>query len=513
LRVEDGSFTSTIHLWGLAEFFDAADATRDFSRALFYVTGRSAQAPNGRRSVTRRAPLPVCFARIASMRRRTAIESPTECDEATRMRDEASGMKVRLPSGARRAPMRYHRRRQALQHALRGLTVEPKRAWHLSTADPRVIENPLSQAYPYADSESRAQTFEPALSHNMLFWTLQAGGWFAVGMVVLGFELTKEAPAVALFDVVVFVATGFLLTSLYRYPYRRWRRLETPLPVIAAWILVLGVIGVPLWFEPQMALTRLASTAHPSWVAEVPSAKISVECWLQWGAILYGWSFLYFGLNDWMSLQSERRRAAAAEVSAQGARLRALQSQLQPHFLFNTLNSISSLILDGRSTTAVSMIGQLGELLRLSLQTSETPRIPLEKEIFLLSCYLEIEKTRFGERLQYRFDIAPEASAALVPTLLLQPLVENAVRHGILPVAGGGSIAVSARVENGLLKLRIEDDGQGLSGEPSNSPGFGLGNVAKRLEALFGNHAVLVVGRGTAGGVAIDLELPFMTAP
>jgi two-component system, LytTR family, sensor kinase len=379
-----------------------------------------------------------------------------------------------------------------------------------------MIENSMHQPLPYAEQHRPVHAFGQPMSHDALFWALQTGGWVVLGIVVLGFELVKEAPSAALFDVIIFVVTGFLLTSLYRYPFRRWRRFETRLPVIAGWIAVLGVIGVPLWFEPQLLLTRLASTTHPLWVAQVPtSAKIPLDCWLQWGAILYGWSFLYFGINAWMSLQTERRRAAAAEVSAQGARLRALQSQLQPHFLFNTLNSISSLVLDGRSATAVSMIGQLGELLRLSLQTSETPQIPLEREIFFLECYLEIEKTRFGERLQYRFDIAPEASTALVPTLLLQPLVENAVRHGILPLAKGGSIAVTARVDQGLLKLRIEDDGRGFNAGPTNSSGIGLANAAKRLEELFGNHAVLAVGSGPAGGVSIDLELPFtpMRAP
>jgi two-component system LytT family sensor kinase len=358
------------------------------------------------------------------------------------------------------------------------------------------------------------------ISHTALFWTLQACGWSLLAIVTMASELVKEPPKAAVFDAIIFTVTGFLLTSVYRFPYRRCRRMEASLPVIALWIAALGLIGVPLWYEPQVLLTRFASVTHPSWVVSVPSyGDIPLDCWLWWSAVLYGWSFLYFGVNDWMSLQSERRRAAAAEVSAQGARLRALQSQLQPHFLFNTLNSISSLILDGRATTAVSMIGQLGELLRLSLQTSDTPQIPLEKEIYLLNCYLDIEKTRFGERLQYRFDISREASTALIPTLLLQPLVENAVRHGILPLSRGGEIAVTAHVDRGFLKVRIEDDGQGLNNGVSSSPngpskssGVGLANAAKRLEELFGTHAVLAVGSGAAGGVAIDLELPFMPA-
>jgi two-component system LytT family sensor kinase len=287
-------------------------------------------------------------------------------------------------------------------------------------------------------------SFRRPLSQSALFWLLQTGGWIAVGVVVFGFELAKETRTQAVFDVILFVITGFLLTSLYRYPYRRWRRLETSLPVLAVWIAICATVGVPLWFELQAFLTRVAMIGHPDWVNELPTYQIPLDCWLWWGTTLYSWSFLYFGISYWISLQAERRRAAAAEVSAQAARLRALQSQLQPHFLFNTLNSISGLILDGRWSIAVSMIGQLGELLRLSLQTSDTPQIPLEKVLYLVRCYLAIEKTRLGDRLQYRFDIPPGAASAMVPTLLLQPLVENAVHHGVMPLAGRGTISIAA---------------------------------------------------------------------
>jgi two-component system LytT family sensor kinase len=349
------------------------------------------------------------------------------------------------------------------------------------------------------------------LSHNALFWVLQTGGWIAAGVVTFGFLLAKETRTQATFDVILFVVTGFLLTSLYRYPYRRWRRLETSLPALAVWIAICGTVGVPLWYEPQAFLTRVAAIDHPNWVSELPTYEIPLDCWLWWGSTLYSWSFLYFGINYWISLQAERRRAAAAEVSAQAARLRALQSQLQPHFLFNTLNSISALILDGRSDTAVSMIGQLGELLRLSLQTSDMPQIPLEKELYLVRCYLAIEKTRFGDRLQYRLDIAPSTANAMVPTLLLQPLVENAVHHGIMPLARGGTISIVARIDGASLRLRVEDDGRGTGVMPAaRLSGIGLANSIKRLDELFGERARLEFGPGSAGGVAVDITLPLV---
>jgi two-component system LytT family sensor kinase len=353
-------------------------------------------------------------------------------------------------------------------------------------------------------------SFRRPLAHNALFWLLQTGGWITAGVVVFGFELAKETRSQAVFDVILFVITGFLLTSVFRYPYRRWRRLETSLPTLAVWIAICATVGVPLWFEPQAFLTRIAMIDHPNWVNELPTYQIPLECWLWWGTTLYSWSFLYFGNSYWISLQSERRRAAAAEVSAQGARLRALQSQLQPHFLFNTLNSISGLILDGRSSIAVAMIGQLGELLRLSLQTSDTPQITLEKEFYLLRCYLAIEKTRFGDRLRYRFDIPPSAAGAMVPTLLLQPLVENAVHHGIMPLAGGGCISIAARIDGTSLRLRVEDDGCGAGISPVRPSGIGLANSIKRLDELFGERAKLEFGPGSSGGVAIDITLPLV---
>jgi phosphatidylserine synthase len=134
-----------------------------------------------------------------------------------------------------------------------------------------MIEDLVHQPLSHTEPRLPMRAFDRPMSHDALFWTLQAGGWAAFGIVMLVFALAKEPLHAAVFDVVILTATGFLLTSLYRYPYRRWRRLETPLPVIAIWIAVLGTIGVPLWYEPQTLLTRLASTTHPSWVTWVPS--------------------------------------------------------------------------------------------------------------------------------------------------------------------------------------------------------------------------------------------------
>ncbi|HEY6516752.1 MAG TPA: histidine kinase [Steroidobacteraceae bacterium] len=351
------------------------------------------------------------------------------------------------------------------------------------------------------------------ISHHLLFWPLQSVGWFAYGLMALGFALARETWLQASFDVVELIVTGYALTLVYRYLFRRWRRRATPPLQLAARIMALTLAAIPLWFESQVLISGIAQSVHPSLVRSVPSyAVIPLSIWITYGFALLGWSLLYFSVNGWISLERERRRAVAAEGLAQSARLQALQSQLQPHFLFNTLNGISALVVDGRLDAATSMISRLSDFLRLSLQTSDTPQIPVASEMVFIRHYLDIQKVRFGDRLTFRLDVAPTALSALVPTLLLQPLVENAVQHGILPHKEGGSVTITVRTEASRLKLRIEDDGPGLNDSAAPSFGLGLSNTASRLDELYGDQAKLSVGRGAVSGVVVSIELPLVAA-
>lgn len=351
------------------------------------------------------------------------------------------------------------------------------------------------------------------ISHNFLFWLLQSLGWLAYGLIGLGYGLAAESSLQAAFDAVVYVLTGYVLTLAYRHLFRRWRGRRTRPVQLAARVLALTLVAIPAWYESQVLIDRIAFSLHPSLVKSVPSyGVIPSRIWLTWAFALLGWSVLYFSMNGWISLERERRRAVAAEGLAQSARLQALQSQLQPHFLFNTLNSISALIVDGRIDAATSMISRLSDFLRTSLQTSDTPQIPVASEIVFVRHYLDIQKIRFGDRLTFRLDVAPAALSALVPTLLLQPLVENAVLHGILPHKEGGSVTISVSTEARKLKLRIEDDGPGLSDSAAPSFGVGLSNTASRLDELYGDQAKLSVGRGAVSGVVVSIELPLVAA-
>jgi two-component sensor histidine kinase len=206
-------------------------------------------------------------------------------------------------------------------------------------------------------------------------------------------------------------------------------------------------------------------------------------------------------------------RATHLEGQLAKAHLQTLKSQLQPHFLFNTMHSISALMLTDVNA-ADRMMSRLSDLLRISLETAGTQITTLNRELEFVTCYLDIEKVRFEERLSVIFDIAPETLDAQVPHLLLQPLVDNAVKHGISKLPGGGKIRITVNAQNGELQLKIEDNGPGLrslSTLPAN--GFGLRITRERLESLYGQNQSLEVVSPPDGGVTIRVCIPLTVQP
>jgi two-component sensor histidine kinase len=206
------------------------------------------------------------------------------------------------------------------------------------------------------------------------------------------------------------------------------------------------------------------------------------------------------------------RELVASQLEAQLAQsqLQVLKMQLHPHFLFNTLHAISSLMHQDVET-ADRMIARLGELLRATLESVGTHRVPLAQELEFIKPYLEIEKARLGPRLAVRLDVDAEATGALVPNLILQPLVENAIRHGIAPRPAGGRIEICANRKGGRLSLRVSDNGKGLSA--NYKEGVGVTNTRARLDKLYapsGHHFALENRAG--GGVTVTVDLPFEEA-
>ena len=198
------------------------------------------------------------------------------------------------------------------------------------------------------------------------------------------------------------------------------------------------------------------------------------------------------------------------EARLERAQLQTLKLQLQPHFLFNTLNTITALIgVDPR--VAERMVSGLSELLRLSLRNAGEQEVPLSRELELLEHYVDIQQIRFRDRLTVTLEVAPDAMQALVPNFILQPLVENAIRHGIGPRAAPGHVDVRAYRENGSLHLRVADDGVGERIRPyeASREGIGLGNTKARLEHLYGSAHAFSARGGTAGGFVVDIVIPF----
>lgn len=212
--------------------------------------------------------------------------------------------------------------------------------------------------------------------------------------------------------------------------------------------------------------------------------------------------------------QVRERDLAAANLKAQlaQAQLQMLKSQIHPHFLFNTLNTVSALVHEDPGA-ADRVIGRLSRLLRLSLENQGRQEVPLKEEIEVLGIYLDILEIRFGDRVAFRVEVEPAAGDALVPSFLLQPLVENAVRHGLAARREGGTVTVRASRLGGTLSLEVSDNGRGFAGDPESlvRQGFGLANVRERLALLYGRDGVMTLEN--AGGAAVKISIPFRDSP
>jgi LytS/YehU family sensor histidine kinase len=230
---------------------------------------------------------------------------------------------------------------------------------------------------------------------------------------------------------------------------------------------------------------------------------------------LIGFAVMVGAVHGFHGLRRARERAvrtALLETSLAQAQLRALRLQLQPHFLFNALNTISATMYRDPAA-ADEILDQLAELLRAALRTAQTDEVPLGEELGILDCYLGILRARFGERLRLATRLEDGLERALVPSLLLQPLVENAVRHGRVESQGTGAITIAARRVDGRLVLEVEDDGPGAPpGRDPLASGVGLAATAERLQLLYGERQRLEVASPPGGGFQVRVSLPLRWA-
>jgi hypothetical protein len=345
------------------------------------------------------------------------------------------------------------------------------------------------------------------------FWRLNAAGWLAY-MIAMSlsrigrFPLDYMVATKTMLATVGLLITGFLLRPLYR----RTLGEEAPLQRVIVITVVASYIAATIWTMLDGILDVPIARAFSN-----PNARLN-GFWGLFGGNLYNaytmlaWSLLYVGIKRHQALIAERERSLRAEALAHRARLEALRWQLNPHFLFNALNTISTLVIDGRGTEAAAMIARLGDLLRSTLEVPSEAEIPLASEMELVRRYLDIEQVRLGDRLKLDISIDDGVWKARVPSLLLQPIVENAVRHAVATRTKGGRINVSARRAADRLHLVVEDDGPGLVAGvngASNNGGIGLTNTRQRLDYLYGDHQQFTLDRGDLGGLRVRFDLPF----
>ncbi|MEW5975242.1 MAG: histidine kinase [Acidobacteriota bacterium] len=272
-----------------------------------------------------------------------------------------------------------------------------------------------------------------------------------------------------------------------------------------------------------VALAHLALAVTSLFVFVIDSSQGS-QTWIRlfrfnfaltfhWNVMTY-WSVLglCYGLDFYHRFKDRELAAARLESRLAQAQLAALKMQLHPHFLFNTLHSISAL-LHKDLELADRMIARLGDFLRLTLDHSRRQEVTLQEELNFLTCYLEIERIRFGGRLTILYEVDPATREALVPNLLLQPIAENAIRHGISPRSEPGRIVIRSERAGALLRLQIIDDGPGLRSRPSGggdiSEGLGLANTRERLRQVYGNQYDFHLRDGPEKGLTVTIEIPF----
>jgi sensor histidine kinase YesM len=224
-----------------------------------------------------------------------------------------------------------------------------------------------------------------------------------------------------------------------------------------------------------------------------------------WGVIAFG-----YGAELHQKYKSEELRASQLETRLIETELKALREQMHPHFLFNTMNTISVLVREGRNDDAVNLVARLSTLLRMSLDNTGVPEVTLQQELDFLAHYVEIQRARFSDRLTVTIAIEPAALRARIPNLLLQPIVENAIIHGVAPKTTAGHVDIAGRVEGDKLFLTVRDDGPGIAdGYTRAKEGVGLANTRERLAKIYGTRSQLLLQSEPGRGVSVQIVLPF----
>jgi len=347
------------------------------------------------------------------------------------------------------------------------------------------------------------------------FWLLHTAGWLAYGLAMTFSRIGMYPLPFMIVAKGILMVSGFLLSLVLRKAYRPLIRRGTPLLTLVAIAVVASYVVSMAWtaFDNLIAVPLYTALGVRPPVFQ---SVLQVFSGTVYNAFtMLAWSVLYIGIRYYAALQAERERSLRAEAAAHQAQLEALRYQINPHFLFNSLNAVSTLVTERRNDEAARMLSRVGDFLRLTLTAPVRDEVPLADEIDYVKQYLEIERVRFGDRLRVEIDVASDAWEAVVPAFVLQPLIENAVRHAIAPRESGGAITIEGSRFGNTLRVSIVDDGPGAGdGSPSNGNGrIGLTNTRDRLRVLYGDRGRLELEGAVGGGTRVIVEVPYRRRP
>lgn len=355
------------------------------------------------------------------------------------------------------------------------------------------MQKPALLSRPFFEQKSRA------------FWILQAAGWSGY-LVLRTLSIVSNNFAVeGVIAVVIESIVGYCLTLLMSALYGIYRKMQR-LPGILLTLATLAVATFVYAVIDAFVFSFIRNAA-PTVTLQLLFGTIFLNF-----TVLAGWSALYFGINFYLIVEEQIDKLQLLQNQASSAQLAMLRYQLNPHFLFNTLNSISTLVLLKQTERANAMLSRLSSFLRYTLANEPTANVTLAQEVETLKLYLEIEKMRFDERLRPRFEIDPRVSLARLPSLLLQPLIENAIKYAVTPQEEGAEIAVEARLAGERVHITVSDSGPGLIGkrmQQSLSTGVGLANIRERLGQAFGPDHRFETRTNPGGGFRVEIEIPF----
>ena len=346
---------------------------------------------------------------------------------------------------------------------------------------------------------------------NRAFWRLQFLGWGGAMLLRAVSSIANAQPWSFLVIVVIATITGFSISLIMSVIYRAVMN-RRPIVTWGVTALVLPLsVGLYAFIDSWViSLYRQGSDAS--------FAQLFVGVFYLDLTLLISWTGLYYAINFFLQVEEQNDQLMRLEAQATSAQLAMLRYQLNPHFLFNTLNSISTLVLLKQTEPANAMLSRLSSFLRYTLVNEPTARVTVAQEIETLKLYLDIELMRFEERLRTEFRIEDAARNALMPSLLLQPLVENAIKYAVSPLEYGAEITIEAQLVGPTLRVTVSDTGPGLQpgtdpstvfGVSSDSTGIGLANIRDRLAQAYGENQRFDISNRAEGGFQVVLELPF----